>query len=1359
MKKKYVLFLFAFFVLCFVNAQDDDCIVDAGIELVPAPTDDPEFTGFSTYPSETTVQICYEVETYNTPSTQNWMHGIVPLFGPGWDLSTLQPVGQPESQGNFGEWIWTGDVVAGITGEVISSPGWWYDSTQGANGASLDGDPSNNWGDGNNGPWTFCWEISTQSCPPAFNEASLIIEILNFADSETGSWENSAALNQCIDDPSYYIQGLQLDCPTCDESSISIVNPTCETVNTTGGVAILTPSGIGPWNYMWFNLSTGEVIQENTNVNFPGVVTLTGLDAGDYLIQVEDLGFPGGCASGEGFQILPPESILAEFEIINANCYDLSDGSIIVSSIMNENCINDDVIDLDVSCPSTPNEVCGCDFVTYFNSCQAENWYGITAYELGECPENDSDYEISWSSSNNFSGSGSEISDLSIGEYNVLIECVDNTSPVFGCSFQSVLVVDSPDQFIYDYEVENVSCFVDDNNDGVNDITDGSITIALTGGTDEYTILLGEVNSNDVIEQNGSVVVFDNLPSGDYYFSPFDIFDCMVFEQEVYFSISDPDPLVIEDVVVSEYNGFEISCNEGGNGFINVDVSGGTGNYEFNWSNGSTDSNLNNVTAGIYSCTILDENNCQVDLIDIVLDEPTAISIIDFTMQPVSCSGASDGALGITVEGGVGDYSYFWSNGAQVEDLVNVSTGDYTITITDENNCEYQQTFNVATPNPILINESVTNISCFGENDGIINLNISGGNPPYEYLWSNGEISQDINNLEPGLYEVTVSDIQNCFSTNEFIIIEPDILSATATMFDVDCFGENTGSGVSFIQGGTEPYNENWSGGADPNNLFTGAYSMTITDVNGCIFVLSDLIVEEPNQELQLSATVTDASCNGSFDGSILPSASGGTPPYQYAVDGFFNINSLSAGDYTVSVEDANGCTAQDNFIVDEPSLILSNITTLDVSCFGLTDGQAIVNPSGGTGPYQYLWSNGSTASSVNNLVPGTYFINITDVLGCSYIETFVINEPSSSEMEILLTSNSNPSCLEDFSVSVVGTSSISGSWSASGEGSVSFSNPFSDNTDVSVSDYGLYQLIFTDDCGEQVILNIDMVTITPLATAEPSYLYCDFETTLEAYSVDNGSWSLISPSASELLDNNTEIEILDSNSLETDIIFSPINSDEECCYDEYLFSFSSCGSEDFVTVYIEKQAPEIGVSTHVACVLNGQVYINNEASNANILIDPGYWEPIGAGAENVTINYETPYEVDITVSDYGMYYLEYHICDTSYIQSIGFSCPLTLPNAFTPNGDFNNDVFLATQLIEGVHDNISFIVYNRWGSIVHSQSNYDFQGSLWDGTTNTFEDKELSDGVYFYTLELYNRASKRKESYDGYVHLFRGVE
>jgi hypothetical protein len=132
----------------------DDCIIDAGIEVTPAPQPDPFISGFSTFPASTTVQFCYTVDEYNTPGTQNWMHGIVPLFGPGWDLSTLQPVGQPESQFNEdGEWIWTGNITTGITGEFISEPGWWFDAASG--GGALNGDPSDNWGDGNNGPWVF----------------------------------------------------------------------------------------------------------------------------------------------------------------------------------------------------------------------------------------------------------------------------------------------------------------------------------------------------------------------------------------------------------------------------------------------------------------------------------------------------------------------------------------------------------------------------------------------------------------------------------------------------------------------------------------------------------------------------------------------------------------------------------------------------------------------------------------------------------------------------------------------------------------------------------------------------------------------------------------------------------------------------------------------------------------------------------------------------------------------------------------------------------------------------------------------------------------------------------------------------
>ena len=544
--KFYILLFFTFSFVLGVFSQDD-CIVDSGIELIPGPTPDPNFTGFSTYPPETIVQMCYTVEEYNTPGTQNWMHGIVPLFGPGWDVSTLQPLFQPQTQMASGEWIWTGNVVAGITGEFISPPGWWFDANSG--GGFLNGDPSDNWGDGNNGPWEFCWEIATQSCPPAFNEANLIVEILNFADSETGSWENQAQLEQCIDDPSYYIQALQLNCPTCDESDLTVINPTCQNINQTGGVVVLTPQGVGPWNYLWFNLDSGELIEENLNVSLP--VTVSGLDIGEYLIQVEDLGFPGGCSAPVYFEILPPEEILVEFDINDANCFNLNDGSILVTSIMNSNCIDSNLIaedsnldgnidNDDFSCPSTASEVCGCDNITYFNACQAENWYGITDYEVGPC-DLFPNYTIIPSSSNTFQTPNwdGELINLFPGDYTFSIFTQDITSPVFGCVFDTTITIGSPDELSYDYTLSDVDCFLDNDDDGVNDFSNGSISIELSGGTADYTVILYDDFATELlnIPLSSSPIIIDNLPAGDYWFVAKVRQDDNVFEVKGHFAL------------------------------------------------------------------------------------------------------------------------------------------------------------------------------------------------------------------------------------------------------------------------------------------------------------------------------------------------------------------------------------------------------------------------------------------------------------------------------------------------------------------------------------------------------------------------------------------------------------------------------------------------------------------------------------------------------------------------------------------------------------------------------------------------------------------------------------------------------
>ena len=962
------------------------------------------------------------------------------------------------------------------------------------------------------------------------------------------------------------------------------------------------------------------------------------------------------------------------------------------------------------------------------------------------------------------------VNNLSVGEYNLLIECIDNTSPVFGCELDTVLVIESPLEFTYDFTVNNVSCFVDEDSNGINDIIDGFIEINLTGGTSPYSTVLGLADGTILDTQIGTSVVFNNLAVGDYYFSPLDANGCLVFEQEVFFSVSEPEPLVIDSFVISNYNDFEISCNLGQDGFVNINVSGGTEPYSFLWSDNSSNQNLTNVSSGTYSVIVTDQNDCTVELDNLVLNEPSLVNF-SATIDPVSCSGASDGSISVEVSGAVAPYDFLWpelnENSLSVD---NLPLGDYTLQVIDANECIYTEVFNVSTPNPIVISDVITNISCFEASDGSIDISVSGGVPPYIYQWSNTENIEDLSNLEPGDYEVIVTDSEGCFETAIYQIIEPGLLTATVSVNDVACFGENSGSVATSIEGGTPPYSESWSGGANPNNMFAGTYELTITDLNGCIFVLSDIIINQPATPLQLGAFITDVlPCNGGLTGIIEPFAQGGTEPYIFTMAGNNNFNGLGADNYTVFVEDGNGCLVQEVFTVDEPAPVSANLTVTDVSCFGFTDGQATAVALGGTPPYNISWIDIESDQFVDNtnLAPGEYNLYIEDALGCSYNDYFIVNEPLSNQLEII--SNDSPSCLNPFNISVVSANGGSGFWSGIGPGSVSFSNPNATETTVIVTDFGTYLISYTDGCGEEVDIYIEMSSVEPEASASPSLVYCDFQTTLEASSESNqGYWTLLDAP------DNTEVDFVDGvNSFNTEIIASGINSSDVCCYGDYLFSFTSCGAESFVSLSFEKEAPTFGVSTFQECVLDGQIFILNPISFTDALINPGDWQcgtclydlnNNGICDDNewqetndVIITYETPHEVAYTVPDYGLYEFRYFVCDTFYQKIVGFSCPLEIPNVFTPNGDSQNDVFLSNDLIPGIHINIDFLVFNRDGQIVHSQSNYDYQNTLWDGTTNESDNQELSDGVYYYVLELFNTASQRQEYYSGYVHLFRG--
>ncbi|NNM16045.1 MAG: hypothetical protein HKO56_05255, partial [Bacteroidia bacterium] len=267
--------------------------------------------------------------------------------------------------------------------------------------------------------------------------------------------------------------------------------------------------------------------------------------------------------------------------------------------------------------------------------------------------------------------------------------------------------------------------------------------------------------------------------------------------------------------------------------------------------------------------------------------------------------------------------------------------------------------------------------------------------PAYTYLWSNAETVEDIDSLSAGTYTVTVTDVNACTATLAITITEPASLTISETHIDAKCNSEASGSIDITVGGGTTPYTFNWSNGAtteDVSSLLAGIYTVTVTDNEGCTITISATIGEPT--AITLTDSVIDASCNGGSDGSIDITSSGGTGTHNY----FWNIGSsledisgLAAGTYTVTVTDANFCTATFNSVVGEPTTLAISMSKTNTSCSSNFDGTATATPSGATPPYTYLWSTGATAQTITALDSNVYTVTVTDSLGCFKSDTIRI--------------------------------------------------------------------------------------------------------------------------------------------------------------------------------------------------------------------------------------------------------------------------------------------------------------------------------------------------------------------------------
>ena len=258
------------------------------------------------------------------------------------------------------------------------------------------------------------------------------------------------------------------------------------------------------------------------------------------------------------------------------------------------------------------------------------------------------------------------------------------------------------------------------------------------------------------------------------------------------------------------------------------------------------DEDLENLTAGTFSVTLTDANSCFETLGGLVVN-PTNI-VLSLDLSNALCFNHKNGAIDLTVSGGILPFEYDWSNGETSEDIDGLGAGNYTVVVTDNNDCFIEITGFINHPDALNIDRAITHVSCFELSNGAIDILPSGGTQPYQYLWSNGANSEDIDGVTAGEYSVEIVDGHGCKIDDSYIVTEPDLLTASLESpfnfhdHNVDFTGGNNGSIVSISTGGTKPYYYAWSNEAttkDISGLSSGVYTLYLTDKNGCAFEVS----------------------------------------------------------------------------------------------------------------------------------------------------------------------------------------------------------------------------------------------------------------------------------------------------------------------------------------------------------------------------------------------------------------------------------------------------------------------------------------------------------------------------------------
>ncbi|MBC3846732.1 PKD domain-containing protein [Winogradskyella echinorum] len=750
---------------------------------------------------------------------------------------------------------------------------------------------------------------------------------------------------------------------------------------------------------------------------------------------------------------------------------------------------------------------------------------------------------------------------------------------------------------------------------------------------------------------------------------------------------------------------------------------------------------LENMTTNpatvIYTVTPI-SGDCEGEDFEIVVTVNPSISVAS-TVVNNSCFESNNASIEIAIVGGIpfttgNPYNVTWTgpNGytSNAEDIFNLEAGIYTLDIEDNGGCPYSESFTISQPDELVfsaIDFDPETISCFGANDGSIGIDIAGGTLPYTYTWTlNGasfSSDEDLTNLGPGDYNVSVTDANNCGPiTLDFSIEEPQLLDVTLdTKTDVLCFGDATGAITVDVVGGRIDYAFAWTGpngftstNQNIDNLFAGIYNLTVTDNSECIDTLEVEIIQ--NNQIEIDVTATEIMCYGDNDASItINNISGGVPPYQVAWSnlgtGYSQIN-LSPGIYTITITDSENCERDFPIEIEAPPIFLIDPVVTQMSCSGENDASITLNFVGGIDPVTLVWDDDPVAGTErNNLAPGTYSVTITDGTPCVIQDSFTIYNILPLELSANVTDALDCDDTNSGAINLLiegGTPPFDVVWSNG-----------ANTEDLDSVPPNTYVANVTDANGCEIQGSWDVIRFEPLTID----IETQTEVDCESHNVNQTfvamasggvppfqyTWSTgtVSGINNEQMTTDEDglviVEVLDSNGCTTTYslnVETPVLGDAD--FETTSFGFLNYG------IYTIQDPIE---------------FINTATGNYESVL----WD-FGDGSFSAE---ENPTHTYFNIGSYIVTQTVTYPLGCVYTKVITLNIEegykLIMPDAFTPNEDGLNDYFAPVHI--GLNT-LEINIYDTWGSLIYKEKGDSIRG--WDGKV---KDEIAENGNYYYTF------------------------